>query len=131
MFIKGYSKYNKTTGERYWVYKLCEGYRKNGNICHHVIINLGRLEELEKAEEKRMLAIRIEELIKGGGNTLPTGIVDEKVERLARHFYKEIIAKKRYDVKGIKGEWETVNLKTLKNKDAREIGAEWLMQTSI
>ena len=103
MFIKGYSKYNKTTRERYWIYKLCESYRINGNIRHYIILGLGRLEELENVEEKRMLAIRIEELIKGGGNSLPTGIVGGKVEQLARHFYKEIIDKKRYDVKSTKG----------------------------
>ena len=131
MFIKGYSKYNKTTQERYMLYKLCEGYRINGSVCHHVIISLGKLEELEKAEEKRMLAIRIEDLIKGGGNTLSIGEVNGKVEQLARHFYKEIIDKKRYDVHLQKGEWETVNLTTLKNKDAREVGTEWLCKQAF
>jgi len=131
MFIKGYSKYNKTIQERYMIYKLCEGYRINGTVCHHVIVSLGKLEELENVEEKRMLAIRIEDLIKGGGNTLPTGIVDEKVERLASHFYKEIIDKKRLDVHLLRGEWETVNMTSLKNKDAHEVGTEWLCKQAF
>ena len=78
-----------------------------------------------------MLAIRIEDLIKGGGNTLSIGEVNGKVEQLARHFYKEIIDKKRYDVHLQKGEWETVNLTTLKNKDAREVGTEWLCKQAF
>jgi len=127
MFIKPYSKYIKTTQERYWVYKLCECYRINGYIRHHVIIGLGRLEELETVEQKKLLAVRIEELIKNGGNTLPIVVTDEKVERLARHFYSEIKAKKRCDV----GEWETVKMSTLKNKDAREIGSEWLCKQAF
>jgi hypothetical protein len=126
VFIKGYTKYNKTTGERYWVYKLCEGYRKNGTICHHIIVSLGRLEELPNAEDKKKLAIRIEELIRGGGNSLSTVEFEPNIEASARRFYKEIIIKKSYDVKNNKEDWETVNLKTLKNKDAREIGSEWL-----
>jgi len=131
VFIKGYTKYNKTTQERYWVYKLCEGYRKNSIICHRIIVSLGRLEELPQAEDKRKLAIRIEELIKGGGCTLATGEFDAKVEGLALHYYKEIIDKKKYDVKKIKEDWETVNLQTIRNKDAREIGAEWLCKQAF
>jgi hypothetical protein len=120
VFIKGYSKYNKTTQERYMIYKLCESYRISGNIHHHIIIGLGKLEELQTAEAKKLLAIRIEELIKGGGNILITGIENLMVEKLAHHFYTEIKSKKRYDLDTFKGEWETVNLTTLKNKDARE-----------
>ena len=126
MFIKSYTKYNKTTGERYWVYKLCEGYRKNGTICHRIIISLGRLEELPQAEAKRKLAIRIEELIIGGGCILTTSKFETKIEELAHQYYKEIIDKKKYDVKNKNEEWEIVNLKTLNHKDGQDIGAEWL-----
>lgn len=129
MFIKGYTKYNKTTQERHWVYKLCEGYRKNGTICHRIIVSFGRLEELPKGEDKRKLAIRIEELILGGGSTLATAKFDAKIEELALKYYKEIIEKKKYDVK--KGDWETVNLQTIRNKDAREIGGEWLCKQAF
>ncbi len=76
-----------------------------------------------------MLARRIGELIMGGGNTLPTSIADQEVERLAGHFYGEIRDKGTCDIKG--GDWETVNMSTLKNKDGREIGAEWLYQQAF
>ncbi len=113
------------------IYKLCESYRISGNIHHHIIIGLGKLEELQTAEAKKLLAIRIEELIKGGGNILITGIENLKVEKLAHHFYTEIKSKKRYDLDTFKGEWETVNLTTLKNKDAREIGIEWICKQAL
>lgn len=126
MFIKPYFKQNKTTGERYCLYKLCEGYRIHGAVHHRIIICFGRLEELETVEQKKLLALRVEELVINGGNTLTTVVDDEKVEHLARHYYTEIKNKKRYDIKHGTEEWETVNMSTLKNKDAREIGAEWL-----
>ena len=91
-----------------WIYKLCESYRKNGNICHHIILGLGSLKTT--AEERIKLSVRIEELIRGGGNSLPTGVFECKVERLAQQYYIEIKAKKSYDVKNKKGEWETVNI---------------------
>jgi len=132
MFIKPYFKHNRTTSERYTVYKLCESYRLNGGVYHRIIINFGRLNELETVEQKKLLASRVEQLLINGGNTLPTSIADEQVEQLARHFYQEIINKKRYDVKQeARGEWETVNMGTLKNKDAREIGAEWLCKQAF
>jgi hypothetical protein len=131
MFIKPYFKHNRTTGEHYTVFKLCESYRLNGGVHHHIIINFGRLEELETVEQKKLLASRVEDLIINGGNTLPIGVNDEKVEELAHHYYREIQQKKRYDLKRGKDDWETVKMNTLKNKDAREIGAEWLCKQAF
>jgi len=131
MFIKPFSKYNKTTKERYLVYKLCESYRKNGGSCHHIIVGFGKLEELETVEQKKLLAWRIEDMLKNGVNSLCVNPIEEKVEHLAHHYYNEIIAKKRYDSLHAKNELETVDLSTLKNKDAREIGAEWLCKQSF
>lgn len=131
MFIKPFFKHNRTTGERYCVYKLCEGYRLNGGVYHRIIVGFGRLEELETVEQKKLLAARVEELIVNGGNSLPTSAVDEQVERLARHYFSEIKNKKRYDIKHGYEDWETVKMSTLKNKDAREIGAEWLCKQAF
>ena len=131
MFIKPFFKYNKSTKERYAVYKLCESYRKNGGTYHHIIIGFGKLDELETVEEKKLLAVRVEDMIKNGSNTLPIDVIDEKVELLAHHFYKEIKTKNRYDVRQDKRDLETVDMSTLKNKDAREIGAEWLCKQAF
>jgi hypothetical protein len=131
MFIKPFFKYNKSTKERYTVYKLCESYRKNGGTYHHIIIGFGKLDELETVEEKKLLAARIEDMIINGSNILPFEVIDEKVETLAHHFYKEIKTKKRYDIKHGQRDLETVDMSTLKNKDAREIGAEWLCKQAF
>lgn len=128
MFIKPYLKHNRTTNERYSVYKLVEGYRYEGHVRHRVIINFGKLEEFDRDEEIKLLGRRVEDMLKNGINKLQTYEIDEKIEDLARHYYKEIIRKKRWDVNA---EWETVNMSTLKNKDAREIGAEWLCQQAF
>jgi len=131
MFVKPYLKQNLTTGERYTVYKLCEGYRVNGQVAHRIIASFGRLDELDTDERKKLLGKRIEELLINGGSTLPTCAADEQVEQLAHYYFQEIKRKKRYDLKQGKADWETVNLSTLKNKDAREIGAEWLCKQAF
>lgn len=129
MFIKPYTKIDKSTSFPYSVYKLVESYRKNGTVCHRVIVNLGRLEQLSTVEQKKKLAQRIEQLLVNGGNTLSTAKWDDEIELLARKYYQEAIDKQRYDAK--KGDWETVNMSTLKNKDGREVGAEWLCKQAF
>ena len=128
MFIKPFFKHNRTTNERYTVYKLCEGYRYEGHVRHRIIINFGRLDELQTDEQKKLLGKLVEDMLKNGLNRLSAFKIDDKTEGLARHYYNEIIQKKRWDVNA---EWETVDMSTLKNTDGREIGAEWLSQQAF
>lgn len=131
MFVKPYIKHNLTTGERYTVFKLVEGYRVNGQVTHRIIASFGRLDELETDERRRLLGKRVEELLVNGGNTLPTSVSDEQTEQLARFYFEEVARKRGYDIKRGKADWETVEMSTLKNKDAREIGAEWLCKQAF
>jgi transposase len=131
MFVKPYLKQNLTTSQRYTVYKLCEGYRINGQVTHRIIISFGRLDELKTDEQKKLLGKRVEQLLINGGNTLSTSDAGEPVEKLARYYFEEIRRKKRYDIKQGKTDWEVVNMSTLKNKDAREIGAEWMCKQAF
>ena len=131
MFVKPYLKQNRTTGERYTVYKLVEGYRIHGQVTHRIIVSFGRLDELETDEQKKLLGKRVEQLIINGGNTLSTSDADEQIEQLARYYFEDVKKKKRYDTGQGQAEWETVNMSTLKNKDAREIGAEWLCKQAV
>ena len=53
------------------------------------------------------------------------------MERLAQYFYNEIRKKRRYDVKTNGPDWQIVDVDTVKNKDARETGAEWLCKQAF
>ncbi|RLD91183.1 MAG: IS1634 family transposase [Bacteroidetes bacterium] len=130
MFIKPLPKYNKKTGRHYTVYQLCESYRLEGKIRHHIIVGLGKLEEkLETEEQIKLLGKQIEEKLKGQ-TTLDFDTIDEKVDVLAKYYYNEIKKKRRYDV-GERSDWQTVKVSSIKNKDAREIGAEWLCKQAF
>ena len=130
MFVKPLSKYNKTTKERYSLYQLCESYRLDGRVRQRVIIGLGKLEGLSTDEQKIRLGKRIDEMVQGKTRLLLEEPKDQ-VERLAHHFYKEIRKKRRYDVKENGRDWQVVDVNTVKNKDAREIGAEWLCKQAF
>src|SRR6056297_941994 len=126
MFVKPLVKYNKSTKQRYNVYQLCESVRLDGRIRHRVVIGLGKLDELPGEDQKKLLGKRIEELITLQGTKLPLWQTDETVEKLANYYFGEIKKKGRYDFDDGSTEWQTVDLSTLKNKDGREVGAEWL-----
>ena len=131
MFVKPLVKYNKTSKQRYNIFQLCESFRLDGCVKHRVIIGLGKLEELPDEEQKKLLGKRIEELLKGQGKKLPLNKLDEDVEKLAYHYYQEIKKKRRYDTGDCDKDWQTVDLSSLKNKDGREVGAEWLCKQAF
>lgn len=131
MFIKPFPKYNRTTGERYTIYRLCESYRIDGYIRHRTIIGLGKLEELPTDGQKKQLGKRVEEMLKHGTNKLLLEEQDEKIEKLALYFYNEIKRKQRYDTGAGTKELETVDLSTLKNRDGQDVGAEWLCKQAF
>ena len=130
MFIKPLVKYNKTTKKRYNIYQLCESFRLDGRVRHRCIIGFGKLEGL-KEKQIKLLGRRVEELLANQSNCLPFAEADPVVEELARYYFNEIKKKGRYDTGKEEADWQTVNLSGLKNKDAREIGAEWLCKQAF
>jgi hypothetical protein len=131
MFVKPLVKYNKSTKQRYNVYQLCESFRLDGRIRHRVIVGLGKLDDLPGEEQKKLLGKRVEELLTGQGGRLSLYEPDGAVEKLAHYYLAEIKKKGRYDIGKANADWQTVDLSTLKNKDGREIGAEWLCKQAF
>jgi len=131
MFVKPLVKYNKSTKQRYNVYQLCESFRLDGRIRHRVIVGLGKLDDLPGEEQKKLLGKRVEELLTGQGDRLSLYEPDGAVEKLAHYYLAEIKKKGRYDIGKANADWQTVDLSTLKNKDGREIGAEWLCKQAF
>src|SRR6056297_946715 len=131
MFVKPLVKYNKSTKQRYNIYQLCESFRLDGRIRHRVIVGLGKLDDLPSEGQKKLLGKRIEELLTGQNKSLPLFETDQAVEKLAHYYLAEIKKKGRYDFGKVDSDWQTVDLSTLKNKDGREIGAEWLCKQAF
>jgi hypothetical protein len=110
---------------------LCESFRFDGRIRHRVIVGLGKLDDLPTEEQKKLLVQRGEELLTGQGNSLPLFETDEAVKKLAHYYLSQIKKKGRYDYGRAGTDWQTVDISTLKNKDGREIGAEWLCKQAF
>jgi transposase len=138
MFIKTIVKTDKKTGKRYDYYRLCESYRLSGKPRHRTIITLGLLEKLELKEERKLLADRIEDMLKGT-NSLFLDTEKPHIENYAKIFYSKIVSQKLYDVKknkyqeqsGYSSDYQNIDLNSLITENAKEIGAEWLVSQAI
>ena len=140
MFLKAADKKDKITGKTYRYYKLCESYRIGTKTRHRTIHVLGKLEELENENERKILADRIEQLLTGGREIFPVEI-PRHVEKLANNLYARI--RQRGLQKDIhvhahleKGEQasqdlQKVDLSTIELEDVREIGTEWLCKQAL
>lgn len=132
MFLKVIFKTIKATGERKRFYRLCESYRFDNSVRHQTILHLGSLDELPLTDQKQALAVRINELVKqhhtGKQSLFQTP--DPLIETLAQKYFAEIKEKQRLDIAGGK-DYQRIDTDTLKNKNVREAGAEWLCMQAL
>ena len=126
MFIKTALKWNKAAGERKAYYRLCQSYRWEGTVRHHTILHLGALDELDEAQ-RDSLCSRIASLVEDARTGMKDLFVpqDETVEALAQRFFAVICKEKRLDLTPGK-DWQQIDTGSVKNKNIREVGAEWL-----
>ena len=136
MFIKTILKTEKATAKRYQYYRLCEGYRIEGKVRHRTILHLGKLEGITQARDKKFLADRIEEIIKGNNSLFPSDI-PSVIENYAQEFSKKIIDNGLMDIKpktkekSAETDYQQVDINSLSHEESREIGSEWLCKQTI
>ena len=140
MFIKTITKTERKTGKQYKYYRLCESYRIDDKPRHRTIINMGKLENVDSKRDRKLLADRIEQLIKGD-EQLFTFLENPHIEQYAQEFAGRIIDEQLIDVQpclsastqtlSIEKDYETVDLSSLEHDQAREIGAEWLCKQTL
>ena len=132
MFLKVIFKTIKTAGERRKHYRLCESYRSDNTVRHLTILHLGSLEELPEIDQKKALATRIDELVKqshtGKQNLFQPP--DQLIELLAQKFFAAIKEKQRLDIT-VGKDYHRVDTDTVKNKNIKEIGSEWLCMQAL
>ena len=111
-------------------YRLVESYRNiYGNICHRTLHTVGfinystdKLVDIQRILNNRLdrKPILFEE-------------ADQEVLAIANIYWQEMVAKKKIDASNLAFEKtkSMVDVDTLKHKDAREIGAEWMCYQAL
>jgi len=110
---------------------MVESYRVHDQVRHETILNLGTLDELPEVEQKKSLGQRINDLMRQSvtGKTNLFVETDDLTEQLAQKFFQEIKNKQRINHAGT--EYHVIDTQTIKNKDVREAGAEWLCYQAL
>lgn len=133
---------NPSTGIYSGYYRLVESYRnRDGRVCHRTILNAGYLDELNTDQLNL-----IQKILTAKADNHPQSLFelpytnDETVIRYVNEFYDRMVAEKRIDVLVIKPEkhpakngkdMQTIDVNSIRNKDVREIGAEWLCHQTM
>ena len=125
---------NPQTGELSGYYRLVESYRDHNNtIRHRTILTVGFLDNLN-GSQLNLIQKGLTQRIEGLDNQLFSNEKDDEVNKYVELFYHQLIEKKRIDQPSAgkrKRDWQTIDLNTLKNKDVREVGAEWMCYQAI
>jgi len=137
MYFKVSMRTNPETGRYSGYYRLVESYRNHlDRVCHRTILNVGYLDELQP-EQRNLIQKILTEKTTNQDNTLfeLTYTQDPVVLHYVDELYHRMIQEKRVDVllanqekKAIKEgkDIQSIDLNSIRNKDIREVGAEWL-----
>ena len=141
MYFKISMRNNPQTGKIDGYYRLVESYRnERDRVCHRTILSAGFLDELRSEQLNQ-----IQKILTSKVSNLSTPLFevpyseDPTVLRYVEEFYNRMVSEKRIDVlvekdekkKSTSGGKEMVFVNSIRHKDVREIGAEWLCSQAI
>ena len=137
MYFKVSMRTNPATGVYCGYYRLVESYRNYcDRVCHRTILNAGYLDGLTTDELNLIQKILTAKVANHDKPLFELPYTDNStVIRYVDEFYNRMVAEKRIDVFVEKKEkkasrngkdLQMIDLNSIRNKDVREIGAEWL-----
>ena len=140
MYFKVSLRTNPLTGNTDGYRRLVESYRNAaGRICHRTMLNVGFMGDIEPEDLNRIQKLLNYKCQKEDKELFEIEYEKETpiVQKWVKELYFRLVKEKRIDVGNEKSrkvkteeDWETINMKSLRNKDVREVGGEWVMLSS-
>ena len=142
MYFKVSMRTNPETGIYSGYYRLVESYRNHaGRVCHRTMLNTGYLDELN-TDQLNLIQKILTAKVSNYTNPLfelPKS-EDPEVNRYVSLFYDRMVNEKRIDVfkdknetnkQAAKKDIQSIDINSIRNKDVREVGAEWLAYQTL
>jgi len=129
MYFRATYRHNSKTGKSDWYYRLVESYRNVlDEVRQRTVLTVGFMSEFS-GDQIDMIETGIKNRILGQQSLF----VDDQVSAFVEQLYSRMLKEKKIDTAVVSSEKDidTVDLNTLKNKDVREVGAEWLSLQAI
>ncbi|MBE0637554.1 MAG: IS1634 family transposase [Bacteroidales bacterium] len=134
MYFRVSLRHNPVTGKHSGYYRLVESYRNTlGRVCHRTILSVGFLDGL-RTDELNRIQKGLNERVQGLGNELFAHDCDPRIQAYVDDIYEQIVAKQRLDIHRKPSQtkdWQTIDMNSVRNKNVREVGAEWLCYQAI
>ena len=133
---------NPETNRLSGYYRLVESYRnQNGNVCHRTILSAGFLDELSSGQLNLIQKILTEKVNHIGFSLFELPYCDDLIVLdYVETFYNRMVGEKRIDVPSENKtpntsyngrDFRVIDINSIRNKDIREIGAEWISYQAI
>ena len=129
MYFKATYRHNPKTDKSDWYFRLVESYRNVlDEVRQRTVLSVGFLSDFS-GDQIDLIEKGICNRITGQQSLFEDADVTTFVEAL----YQRMIKEKKVDLgtSNPKKDIDTVDLNTLKNKDVREVGAEWLSLQAV
>lgn len=133
MFIRAVHKKDKQKLKSYTYYRLTHSYRVGNKTRQIVVLNLGKLEGIDKSLHK-LLANKIEELVTGR-SSLFSNTDHPQIDILAQGFAKKVAKEKIFPsskgksiAKKVVDKIQAIDLDTIEQIESKDIGGEWLVK---
>jgi len=129
MYFKATYRHNPKTDKSDWYYRLVESYRNVlDEVRQRTVLSVGFLGDFS-GDQIDLIEKGICNRITGQQSLFEDAAVTTFVEAL----YQRMIREKKVDLgtSSSKKDIDTVDLNTLKNKDVREMGAEWMSLQAV
>ena len=124
MYLKASFRHNPDIEDISAYYRLVESYRNESDkVCHRTLLNIGFWPEATR-EQKDKVVDHLNSRYKNEIGLFEES--DQQVLQWVSHFWNEMIEKKTIDRKALEQKHRLVKAESIKHKEAREIGTEWI-----
>lgn len=124
MYLKASFRHNPEMMDIAAYYRLVESYRNEyDKVCHKTLLNIGFWPDAT-AEQKNKVVAHLNDRYKNELSLFEE--TDIKVVEWVNRFWNEMIIKKTIDRQAMEHRHKLLKADTIKHKEAREIGTEWL-----
>lgn len=124
MYLKSTFRHNPEIQNIAAYYRLVESYRnETDRVCHRTLLNIGFWPEATTAQK-----IKVIELLNSKYKNELALFEEQDMQVLewVNHFWNQMIEKKTIDRKCIAQQHKLLKADTIKHREAREIGTEWI-----
>ncbi len=124
MYLKASFRHNPNLQDIAAYYRLVESYRnETDRVCHRTLLNIGFWPDATTAQKVKVIDL-LNSRYKNEQALFEEQ--DQEVLEWVNLFWNQMIEKKTIDRKSIEQQHRLVKADTIKHKEAREIGTEWI-----